>query len=92
MRLTTIGMSAAMVAAILGMDVSSAHAQSCSELWLERNQIYKRAGYCFKTSRAINYFGNAGCMYDNEARLPLSPGERSQIARIVGMERRLGCR
>jgi len=25
---------------------------SCSELWRERNQIFKDAGYCFKTPRA----------------------------------------
>jgi hypothetical protein len=92
MRPMVIGMLAAMAAAISGMDVSTAYAQSCFELWVQRNSIYKRAGYCFKTSRATSYFGNAGCMYDDEAQLPLSPGERSQIARIMGMERRLGCR
>jgi len=91
MRAMMIGRSAAITALILGVDVSTAYAQSCSDLWVQRNSIYKRAGYCFKTSRAISYFGNAGCLYDDEARLPLSPAERSRIASIVGMERRLGC-
>jgi len=91
MRLMTIGMVATMAAAILGMDVSIAHAQSCFDLWVQRNSIYKRAGYCFKTTPAIRHFGNAGCMYDNEAELPLTPGERARIAGIVRMERRFGC-
>jgi hypothetical protein len=69
----------------------SAFAQSCDSLWVERNSIYKDAGYCFKTSRAIRYFGNAGCTYDSEAAVPLSPGERARIARIRRLERELGC-
>jgi hypothetical protein len=92
MRARVIGMAIVVAAAFMGMDVPTAHAQSCFDLWVERNTIYKRAGYFFKTSRAINYLGNAGCRYDDEAELPLSPRQRSQIARILGMERRLGCR
>jgi hypothetical protein len=68
-----------------------AGAQSCQELWVERNSMYKEAGYCFKTSRAIAYFGNAGCMYDDEAALPLPRWKRARIAEIVRLERRLGC-
>jgi hypothetical protein len=30
-----------------------------SGLWVERNSYYKEAGYCFKTTRAISYFGVA---------------------------------
>jgi YARHG domain len=68
-----------------------AHAQSCDDLWYERNAIYKRAGYCFKTPRAISTFGNAGCMYDSEYALPLSQRQRNRIAWIVRMERESGC-
>jgi hypothetical protein len=64
----------------------------CGQLWVERNSIYKANGYCFKTSRAIGYFGNAGCVYDIEAMVPLSPGERARVARIQAEERSLGCR
>jgi len=70
----------------------SARAQDCDELWYERNAIYKRAGYCFKTQRAISTFGNAGCMYDNAEELPLTSRQRARIARIVRLERELGCR
>ena len=71
--------------------VAPAYAESCHELWTERNSYYKRAGYCFKTRRAIDYFGNGGCMYDSEGDLPLSPGERRRIAEITRLERASGC-
>jgi hypothetical protein len=79
-------------AIVVEASLSTAYAQSCEQLWVQRNSIYKRAGYCFKTSQAIRYFGNGGCAYDDERDLPLSQGERAQISRIVGMERRMGCR
>ena len=68
------------------------YGSQCDQLWLERNAIYKERGYCFKTQRAISYFGNAGCMYDVEAQLPLSPYDRARIAEISNAERELGCR
>jgi hypothetical protein len=71
---------------------AGAWAQSCEDLWYERNSVYKRAGYCFKTPRAIAAFGNAGCMYDSEYQLPMSPRQRNRVAWIVRMERQLGCR
>jgi hypothetical protein len=64
----------------------------CQRLWVERNSIYKDAGYCFKTARAINYFGNAGCRYEVEGALPLSPSERARIMDILAEERANGCR
>lgn len=69
-----------------------AAAQSCESLWVERNSIYKEFGYCFKTQRAIAYFGNAGCMYEYEGAIPFPPGVRARINQIVRMERMMGCR
>jgi hypothetical protein len=34
--------------------------------------IFKAARYCFKTQRAIQEFGNAGCQYDDLTSVPLS--------------------
>ena len=83
------------VAAVLmtGAIVSASHAsaQSCQALWVERNSYYKEAGYCFKTPRAISYFGNAGCIYYSEASVPLSRAVRARIAEITWIERSLGC-
>jgi hypothetical protein len=82
---------ALVVAATGAGSMSLASAQSCQELWVERNSYYKDAGYCFKTDRAISYFGNQGCMYYDEARLPLPRGIRARIAEIIWLERRNGC-
>jgi hypothetical protein len=79
-----------LVAAAIGYS-SFAQAQSCQELWLERNSYYKQYGYCFKTPRAIAYFGNAGCTYDDEGRVPLPRGIRHRVAEITRIERALGC-
>ena len=70
---------------------SEAQAQSCGELWYRRNSIYKQAGYCFRTARAIQAFGNAGCSYDSEADVPLSARQRGIVAAIREQERDLGC-
>jgi hypothetical protein len=68
-----------------------AQAQGCEELWYRRNSLYKQAGYCFKTARAIRTFGNAGCRYDSEFDVPLSARQRAIVARIGQEERDLGC-
>ena len=64
---------------------------SCQNLWMVRNQIYKENGYCFKTARAINYFGNAQCTPDNMSAVRLSAIERYNINQIVAVERQKGC-
>ena len=46
--------------------------QSCDQLYYARNSIYKAAGLCFHTPRAIQTFGNAGCQYDNPGEVRLS--------------------
>jgi len=80
-----------LAAATLGGAASLAYAQSCQDLWVERNSYYKDAGYCFRTARAIEFFGNEGCIYDNERDVPLSRGVRARIAEIVRLERAYGC-
>ena len=83
----------ALLAALACLVATPALAQGvCQDLWFERNGIYKRAGYCFKTGRAIAAFGNAGCMYDNENEVPLSENDRRRVQSIVREERALGCR
>jgi len=91
MRLVSAAVTTLLTAASLAATISVSHAQTCQELWVERNQYYKDAGYCFHTPRAIKYFGNAGCRYDDEASVPLSRGVRARIAEIIRLERRFGC-
>lgn len=84
-------MTAALAALTLGAAVAPSYAATCQALWVERNTYYKGGGYCFQTTRAIRYFGNAGCRYDNQNAVPLSAAVRRRIAEIVAQERRQGC-
>jgi len=93
MRLMLAVLVAAAVLTITGIDgaVTPASAQSCASLWGERNSYYKRHGYCFRTARAIRYFGNGGCYIRDDDRVPFTPWERNRIAQIQQLERRYGC-
>lgn len=64
---------------------------NCEELWWERNNVYKQRGYCFKTARAIQAFGNAGCQYDAIEAVPLSKMDHDLVAEIQMWERRNRC-
>ena len=63
----------------------------CQPLWEVRNWIYKERGYCFKTSKAIKAFGNAGCLYDDAALVPLNTFEKYNVDAIKKVEKRKGC-
>ncbi|MGD9501977.1 MAG: YARHG domain-containing protein [Methyloceanibacter sp.] len=63
----------------------------CQPLWEVRNWIYKERGYCFRTQKAIEAFGNAGCRYDDVAQVPLSEIERANMKAIKSVEVKKGC-
>jgi YARHG domain len=93
MQRSSIAIGIALATAVATFAATSAHAQdACQRLWVARNSIYKAAGYCFKTQRAIGYFGNGGCLYDREGDLPLSRDDRARINEIQAQERNYGCR
>jgi hypothetical protein len=79
-------------AAAILLSVTPVSAQTCRELWYQRNEIFKAAGYCFRTPQGIAAFGNAGCLYDDEADVPLSENARRRVAALRAQERRQGCR
>jgi hypothetical protein len=60
---------------------------SCGRLWYERNRIYARYGYCFKSARAIATFGR-GC-FSPFGRVP--GHQRRVINHIQRIERYKGC-
>jgi len=64
---------------------------SCQILWEVRNTIYKENGYCFHTQKAIEAFGNAGCLYDDAGAVPLNAAERANVAAIKKAEAKKGC-
>lgn len=65
---------------------------SCDALWTVRNTIYHERGYCFRTERAMETFSNDGCTVSNATQLTFNRFERSNIGRIVAVERAKGCR
>ena len=83
---------AALALPLLLSSFGAARADECSKLWFSRNQVYKAAGYCFKTGRSIATFGNAGCQYDDMRDVPLSERDRIAVGRYVRQEAALGCR
>jgi hypothetical protein len=89
--IATVSMLTVIAATTLAAAVAPAYALSCHQLWTERNSYYKARGYCFKTAQAISYFGNAGCRYQDESRVPLTGSERNRIAEITRLERAQGC-
>ena len=64
---------------------------SCQILWEMRNWIYKENGYCFRTPKAIEAFGNSGCRYDDVAQVPLNDIERHNMTTIKSVEIKKGC-
>ena len=60
---------------------------SCNALWIERNSIYARNGYCFKTARARAVFG-PGCFPPYGK---LSGWEQSRVNELQMWEQRKGC-
>ena len=82
----------AVIALTFAATTGSARAAiSCDQIWYQRNAIYKEAGYCFHTPRAIAAFGNAGCQYDNEGDVPLSDRQRERVAGLQQEENYRGC-
>jgi hypothetical protein len=64
---------------------------SCDQLWFGRNSIWKMAGYCFKTSRSITQFGNAGCRYASTDQIMLSQPDRNLMEAIRRAEISKSC-
>jgi YARHG domain len=64
---------------------------SCEQLWSGRNGIFKVAGYCFKTARAIAAFGNAGCVYDDIDAVRLSAEDQNLAEAIQRVEQAKAC-
>lgn len=62
----------------------------CKSLWIARNEIFDRNGYCFRTTKGRNYFDNSDC--STKRQNILTGLERQNVNLIVSWERRKGCR
>jgi hypothetical protein len=63
----------------------------CDQLWTVRNGIFAARGYCFKTGRGKDEFGNDGCRFADQSQVPLNDFERANIDLIQSIEKRRGC-
>lgn len=62
----------------------------CADLWVARNELYRRANYCFLTPIAVGYFENdASC--DPAVEEPSGDVAKENIKLIQRVERRRGC-
>jgi len=90
-RLVVLSLFSALPGGALSLTPAPARAQigdySCEALWHERNSIYARHGYCFKTDRAIAEFG-PGC-FPPYGRL--SGRDADRVNEIQYWERRKDC-
>ena len=69
------------------LSVGPVQAQSCGQLWYQRNAIYADAGYCFKTPRARAEFGeNCFAPYGR-----LTPRQQARVNAIQQQEDLRGC-
>jgi hypothetical protein len=65
-------------------------AQSCADLWYERNLIYAQNGYCFSTPLAQRQFSD---QYECWTKNPqLTKREQRRVDAIRAEERRRGCK
>jgi hypothetical protein len=64
---------------------------SCDTLWTVRNTIFHENGYCFQTAKALAVFDNTGCKYTASSQVPLGSVERTNVNRIVKVEREKHC-
>lgn len=88
----SFGVPALAVAAFCLIHLSvPAQAQSCGDLQNQINWIYKNNGYCFQTEPARRQYGNEGCIYTEQYRVPMSSAERAELDRLTRLRAQLGC-
>jgi hypothetical protein len=86
-----LGLAVGLGAVALPAYAMPVDALSCQQLWVKRNAIYKVNGYCFKTTRARNYFGNAGCYIDEMDDVHMSKSEMQKVLLYKHWETVNGC-
>ena len=85
MRISTLAILAVVGSAAW---VQPVFAQSCDDLWYERNAIYNDNGYCFNTAAGRRAFDNSDCYTDNP---DFTRAEQRRINEIKNMEYEYGC-
>lgn len=87
-------LSSVLVIGIFLSGIAVAAAQNvgrCQAYWHERNTLLKEYRYCFKSPRAIHYFGNGGCVHTRIESIPFSSVDLERFREIRAMERAQNC-
>ena len=64
---------------------------SCQNLWTVRNGIFAANGYCFKSARGKEQFGNASCSVDDAEQVKMNSHEWANVGNIRAVELAKGC-
>lgn len=62
---------------------------SCDELWVARNEMFDRRGYCFNSGRGQSYFDNSDCTTSDSG--ILNKTEKANVATIKQVEAEKAC-
>lgn len=62
-------------------------ALTCDELWIARNEIFDRNGYCFRSERGQDYFDNSDCTSDSQDILSSLEWENVRLIQSVESEK-----
>ncbi|SFT49818.1 DUF4453 domain-containing protein [Sedimentitalea nanhaiensis] len=62
---------------------------ACDDLWMTRNHVMDRAGYCFGSVLGQTVFDNSDC---TGRQVELSPSETDIVQKVQALEARIGCR
>ncbi len=62
---------------------------SCDQLWVARNEMFDRRGYCFTSGRGQSYFDNADCTTSDAG--ILNKTEKANVTTIKEVEAAQGC-
>ena len=67
----------------------AAYAESCYDLWYQRNAVYDDNGFCFSSELGKQTFDNSDCWTKNPN---LMPSEVDYVAKLKAEEKRRGCK
>lgn len=69
-----------------------AGALDCDALWMARNAIWDRYGYCFTSDRGARVFDNSNCSRDlTQALAAMAPSDQAEVERLKAAENAQGC-
>lgn len=64
---------------------------SCENLSHVRNQLFNERGYCFSKPALADLYDNSDCSFSDQDDVPLNNHERTNIERILKIEKDKGC-